>query len=113
MSTHTNCAVLSAVDTAADTAHFVYRLHWSPLWIEISTLAYEVNLTVDQKCFQRHPQNLMFTATGGPTNVPLVVLGYFVGDVGQQHATHSRQSTKNVLGTLEQLEFYTVATPYL
>jgi len=46
-------------------------------------MAYEVNLIVDQKCFWRYPQNLMFTATGGPTNVPLVVLGYFVGVVEQ------------------------------
>jgi len=30
----------------------------------------------------RYPQNLMFTATGGPTDVPLVVLGYSVGVVG-------------------------------
>jgi len=27
----------------ADTACFVYRLHWSSLWVEISTLAYEAN----------------------------------------------------------------------
>ena len=71
------------VNTAADTAHFVYRLHWSPLWVEISTMAYEVNLIVDQKSFLRYPQNSMFTATGGPTNVPLVVPGYSVGVAGQ------------------------------
>jgi len=83
MPTHTNCTVLSAVNTAAETAHFVCCLHWSPPWVEITTMAYEVNLIVDQKCLRRNPQNSMFTATGGPTNVPLVVLGYFVGVVGQ------------------------------
>jgi len=43
----------------------------------------------------------MFTATEGTTDLPIVVPGYSVGDVGQIHATHSRHSTKNVLGTLE------------
>jgi len=37
----------------------------------------------------------------GPTDVPLVVQRYSVGVVGQQHATHSHQSTKNFLGTLK------------
>jgi hypothetical protein len=83
MSTHTHCAVLSVTNTAADIARFVYRLHWRPLWVEISTLAYKANLTVDQKCFRRYPQNRMFTASGGPTDVPLVVLEYSVGVVGQ------------------------------
>ena len=46
----------------------------------------------------------------GSRDVPLVVKGYSIGAVGQQHATHSHQSTNNVLGTLEQLEFYTVVT---
>jgi hypothetical protein len=31
----------------------------------------------------RYPQKSMFTATGGPTDMPLVVLGYSVGAVGQ------------------------------
>jgi len=83
MSTHKNCKVLSATNAAADTAHFVYRWHWSLLWVEISTLAHEANLIVDQKCFRRYPQNSMFTATGGPTDMPLVVLDYSVGVVGQ------------------------------
>jgi hypothetical protein len=43
----------------------------------------------------------MFTATGGPRDLPLGVLGYSVEVVGQKHATHSRQSTKNIVGTLE------------
>ena len=43
----------------------------------------------------------MFTATEGPTDMPLVVLGYSVGVVGQQHPKHSRQSTNNILGTLK------------
>jgi len=83
VSTHINCAVLSATNTVAETSRFVYRLHWSSLWVEISTLACEGNLIVDQKCFRIYPQNSMFTATGGPTDVPLVVLGYSVGAVGQ------------------------------
>jgi len=83
MSIHTNCAVLPATKTVADKAHFAYRLHWSPLWVDISTLAYEANLTADQNCFQRYPQNSMFTATGRPTDVPLVVLRYSVGVLGQ------------------------------
>ena len=32
---------------------------------------------------QRYPQKLMFTAIEGPTDVPLVVLGYSVGVVRQ------------------------------
>jgi len=74
MSTHTNRAVLSVTNTLAKTAHFVYHLHWSPLWVEISTLAYEVNLIVDQECFRRYPQNSMFTTTGGPTTCSAGVL---------------------------------------
>jgi len=42
--------------------------------------------------------------------VPLVVLRYSVGVVGQKHATHNHQSNKNVLGNRECLEFYTVVT---
>jgi hypothetical protein len=49
----------------------------------MSTLAYEASLIVDQKCFQRYPQNSMFTGMGGPTEVHLVVLGYSVLVVGQ------------------------------
>ena len=32
---------------------------------------------------QRYPQKVMFTAAGGNTDMPLVVLGYSVGVVGQ------------------------------
>ena len=42
---------------------------------------------------RRYPQKSMFTATGGPIDLPLVVLGYSVGAVGQYHATHNCQST--------------------
>jgi len=31
---------------------------------------------------QRCPQKSMYTAAGGPTDVPLVMLGYSVGVVG-------------------------------
>jgi len=30
-------------NTVPDTACFVYRFHCSPLWVDISTLAYETN----------------------------------------------------------------------
>ena len=43
----------------------------------------------------------MFIATEGPTDMPLVVLGYSVGVVGQYHAKHSCQSTNNIFGTLK------------
>jgi hypothetical protein len=43
----------------------------------------------------------MFTATEGPTDMPHVVLGYSVGVVGQYHAIHNHQSTKDILGTLK------------
>jgi len=33
-----------------------------------------------------YPEKSMFTATEGPTDLPLVVLGYSVGIVGQKHA---------------------------
>jgi len=50
---------------------------------------------------QRYSEKTMFTATEGPTDMPLVVLRYSVRVVGQQHATNSHQSTKNFLGTLK------------
>jgi len=34
-----------------------------------------------------YPQKSMFTAIEGPTDLPLAVLGYYVGVVGQKHAT--------------------------
>jgi len=106
---------------------FIYHLHRSPLWVEISTLAYKMNTNCWPERFSvaycthvvqtklmlkngRYSQKLMFTATGVSRDVPLVVMGYSIRVVGQQHATHSHQSTNNVLGTLEQLEFYTVVT---
>jgi len=32
---------------------------------------------------RRYPKKSMFTAIGGPTDMPLVMLGYAVGVVGQ------------------------------
>ena len=97
---------------------FVYHLHRCSPWVEISTLAYETNTNCWPERFsvaycthivqtkqmlknQRYPQKSLFTATGGSTDVPFVVLGYSVGVVRQQYATHSHQSTNNVLGTLK------------
>jgi hypothetical protein len=75
-------------------------LHWSSLWVEISTLAHEANTffarevvsgvlypynsnkTNAQKLEISTKKKLMFTATGGPTDVPHVVLGYSVSVVG-------------------------------
>jgi hypothetical protein len=48
-----------------------------------------------------YPQTLTFTAAEGPRDLPLVVLRYSVGVLGQIHATHSHQSIKNILSTLE------------
>jgi len=75
-------------NTVADTARFVYRLHWSSLWVEISTLACEANTLfwperlsvaycthiIQTKLMLKNwscPQKLMFTATGGPTDMAL------------------------------------------
>jgi hypothetical protein len=83
-----------------DTARFVYRSHWGPLWVEISALAYEVKTNCWPERFsvmyythrfqtklmlknQKYAQKSMFTATVGPTDVPVVVLGYSVGVIGQ------------------------------
>jgi hypothetical protein len=69
-----------------------YRLLWSSLWVEISTLTYVANyscwperLSVDYCTHiiqtklmfksQRYPKNLKFTGTEGPTDMPLVGLG--------------------------------------
>ena len=68
-----------------------YRLLCSSLSVEISTLAYEANSSCWPETLSvvyctniiqtklmlknwRYPQNSMFTATGGPTDMPLVVL---------------------------------------
>jgi len=61
---------------------------WSSLCVEISTLSYEAKiLSLPERSLvyctyinvtfknQRYSQVSMFTATGGPTDVPLVVLG--------------------------------------
>jgi hypothetical protein len=75
-----------------NTAWFDYRLLWGSLWVEISTLAYEVNASCCPEMLsvaycthiiltkvmiknRRYPQISMSTATDGPTDVPLVVLG--------------------------------------
>jgi hypothetical protein len=67
-------------------------LHWGSLWVEISTPAHEANFIcwperlsvaycthiIQTKLMLknwRYPQKSMFTATGGPTDMPLVVLG--------------------------------------
>jgi hypothetical protein len=81
MSIYTDCAVISATNRVEDTARFVYRLRWSPLWVEISTLAYEANFLTRNVFGDIH--KTMFTATEGPTDVPVVVLGYSVAVVGQ------------------------------
>ena len=73
-------------------ACFDYRLQCSSLWVVISTLAYETNCNcwperlsvtycthiIQTKLMlknQRYPPKSKFTATGGPTHMPLVLLG--------------------------------------
>lgn len=72
-------------------------------WPERFSVAYCMHIVQTELMLknQRYSQKIMFTAREGPTNVPLVVLRYSVEVVGQQHATHNRQSTKNFLGTLK------------
>ena len=70
----------------------VHHLPCSSPWVETSTLAYETNTkhwperlsvpycthTIQTKLIlknQKYPQKLMFTATGGTTDLPLLVLG--------------------------------------
>jgi hypothetical protein len=67
-------------------------LLWSSLWVEIATLAYEAKTLSGPERLSvaycthiiqtklmlknwRYPQNSMFTATEGSTDMPLVVLG--------------------------------------
>jgi hypothetical protein len=67
-------------------------LLWSSLWVEIATLAYEAKTLSSPEILsvaycthiiqtkvtlknRKYPQNLMFTATEGPIDTPLVVLG--------------------------------------
>jgi len=74
------------------TACFVYHLlHWNSLWVEISTLGYEMNTLLTRKVVSGllYPYNSdksnaqkleistksMFTATLWPSDGPLVVLG--------------------------------------
>jgi len=45
---------LSADQYGWDTACFIYRLHWSPLWVECQHWPMKWTLTVDQKGFQWH-----------------------------------------------------------
>ena len=90
--THRNYAVLSMSNVVGDTACLVCHLLWSSLWVEISTQAYESNSCccparlslaycthiIQTKVMlknQRYPQKSMFSVVGGPTDVPLVVLG--------------------------------------
>ena len=71
---------------------FWHCLLCGSLWVEILTLPYEANFScwpemssvaycthiIQTKLMlknRRYPQNLMFTATEGPTDMPLVVLG--------------------------------------
>jgi len=53
-------------NTVPETARFVCHLHWSPLWLEISTPAYETNIN----CW---PQNvfsgILYTYSSDKTNV--------------------------------------------
>ena len=74
-----------------DTAHFVYRCHYSLPWVEISALASEANTLLTRKFVSgvQYPYNSdksnaqkteisskrIFTATRELTKVPLVVLG--------------------------------------
>jgi len=82
-----------------DTAHPVYPSHWSPLWCEISTLAYEKNTNCGPETFSvaccthivqtklmlknQISTKIDVTATGRSGDVHLVVLGYSVGVVDQ------------------------------
>jgi hypothetical protein len=69
-------------------------LHWGSLWVEISTLAYELKSScrperlsgvdctkkikkkiVKKKKKNKKKKKMMFTATEGPTDTPLVVQG--------------------------------------
>jgi hypothetical protein len=75
-----------------NTACFDYRLSWGSLWVEISTLAYEANSScwperlsvaycthiIQTKVMIKnwsYPQISMSTATDGPTDLLLAVLG--------------------------------------
>ena len=91
-STLSNCAFFPADWYGSDTACFDYCSLWSSLWDEISTLASETNSSCWPESLSvaycthiiqtkvmfknlRYPQISMFTATGGLTDQPLVVLG--------------------------------------
>jgi len=89
---HSNCTVISVRNAVRDTAHLVYHSPCTSLWVEISTLAYKSNSSCCPKMLsvaccthiiqtklmlknRRYPQKSIFSATGVPTDVPLVVLG--------------------------------------
>jgi len=79
-------------NAVGDTVGLVSRLPCSSLWVEVSTLAYLTNSSccperlsvaycthiIQTKLMlknRRYQQKSMFTVLGGPTDVPLVVLG--------------------------------------
>jgi hypothetical protein len=63
-------------------------LPWSSLWVEISTLVYEMNTSVqypytsDKTNAQKSEISTKINAAGKPTDMPVVVLGKSVGIVG-------------------------------
>jgi hypothetical protein len=57
-----------------------------------------------------YPQKSMLTGTKGPTDMPLVVIGYLKGLWGGNMQHTAVNLEKNVLGTLDELEFFTVVT---
>jgi len=87
-----NCTVISVSNAVRDTFCLVYCAPCISLWVEISTLAYESNSScyperlsvaycthiIQTKLMLKnrlYPQKSMFSATGMPTDVPLVVVG--------------------------------------
>jgi len=90
---HSNNAVISMSNAVReDTGRLVYRSPCRSLWVAIPTLAFESNSSCCPKRLsvaycthiiqtklmlknRRYPQKSMFSATGVPTDVPLVVLG--------------------------------------
>jgi len=57
MSTFTSAQFSQLTNTVKNTAVFIYRPHWSPLCVEISTLAFETNIA-DEKVFQWHTASM-------------------------------------------------------
>jgi len=99
MSTNSNCAILSVSDAVRDTAHLCLSLvlQFTVVW-SINTGLWNKQKLLTRKVFSavlylytsdksdaqnpRYPQKLMFKATGGPTDMPPVVLGQSVRVVG-------------------------------